>query len=60
MRSTDEVLTALPDLRGVPLAEMPAMRPGTLDAVVQRALPGPLTSQAHASVAGFSSALSDY
>ena len=52
---TDEaspVLTVLPDLRAVPLEELPAE---ALDLVVQRVLPGSRTPSV--SVAGFSSAL---
>jgi hypothetical protein len=40
MTRTDEVSTALPDLRAVRLDEMPALTQAALDAVVQRVLPG--------------------
>jgi hypothetical protein len=40
MTRTDEVSTALPDLRAVRLDEMPALTPAALDQVVQRVLPG--------------------
>jgi hypothetical protein len=40
MTRTDEVSTALPDLRAVRLDEMPALTPIALDQVVQRVLPG--------------------
>ena len=40
MKRTDEVSTALPDLRAVRLDEMPARTPAALDKVVQRVLPG--------------------
>jgi hypothetical protein len=40
MTRTDEVSTALPDLRTVRLDEMPALMPVALDKVVQRVLPG--------------------
>lgn len=40
MTRTDEVSTALPDLRAVRLDEMPALTPDALDQVVQRVLPG--------------------
>jgi hypothetical protein len=40
MTRTDEVSTALPDLRAVRLDEMPALTPAALDKVVQRVLPG--------------------
>jgi hypothetical protein len=56
MRSTDEVSTALPDLRTVSLAEMPD--PATLDKMVQRTLPGSLaTVPAAPRGAAFSSAI---
>lgn len=34
------VPSELADLRGIPLAEMPALAPVTLDKAVQRVLPG--------------------
>ena len=34
------VSTGLPDLRAVPLGEMPALPAADLDKIVQRALPG--------------------
>jgi hypothetical protein len=40
MTPTDEVSTALPDLRAVRLDELPALTPAGLDRVVQRVLPG--------------------
>jgi hypothetical protein len=40
MTRTDEVSTALPDLRALRLDEMPALTPAALDKVVQRVLPG--------------------
>jgi hypothetical protein len=40
MTPTDEVSTALPDLRTIRLDEMPALTPAALDKVVQRVLPG--------------------
>lgn len=40
MTRTDEVSTALPDLRTLRLGEMPALTPAALDQVVQRVLPG--------------------
>jgi hypothetical protein len=40
MTRTDEVSTALPDLRAQHLDEMPALTPAALDQVVQRVLPG--------------------
>ena len=40
MTRTDEVSTALPDLRAVRLDEMPALTPAALNKVVQRVLPG--------------------
>jgi FXSXX-COOH protein len=40
MTPTDEVSTALPDLRAVRLDEMPALPTGALDQVVQRVLHG--------------------
>jgi hypothetical protein len=41
MTPTNEVLTALPDLRAVRLDELAALTPADLDEVVQRVLPGP-------------------
>ena len=55
MRSTDEVSTALPDLRAVPLDEIVAK--AALSQVVERVLPG---SPAPVLVAFFTSALSTY
>ena len=58
MRSTDEasiVSSTLQDLREVPLAEMPALRPATLDQALQRILPG--SSTAPVPVAAFNSAI---
>jgi hypothetical protein len=40
MTRTDEVSTALPDLRALRLDEMPALTPAALDQVMQRVLPG--------------------
>jgi FXSXX-COOH protein len=58
MRPTDEVSavsSALQDLRGVPLAEMPTLKPATLDQALQRILPG--SSMAPVPVAAFNSAI---
>ncbi len=44
MRSTDEVSSALPDLREVSLAEMPEL--AALPGIVQRSVPGPLATAA--------------
>jgi hypothetical protein len=40
MRSTDEVSTALPDLRAVPLGEMQAIAQAALAVMAQRIIPG--------------------
>lgn len=40
MTSTDEVSTALPDLRAVPLGEMQAIAQEALAEMVQRIIPG--------------------
>ena len=45
MTRTDEVSTALPDLRAVRLDEMPILTPAALDQVVQRVLPGSTGAQ---------------
>jgi FXSXX-COOH protein len=58
MRSTDEasaVSSVLQDLRDVPLAEMPALKPAALDQALQRIIPG--SSTAPVPVAAFNSAI---
>jgi hypothetical protein len=59
MQTTDgtrmDVPSELADLRGIPLQEMPALAPMTLDKAVQRVLPGSLRVAARG--AAFSSAI---
>ena len=55
MTRTDEVSTALPDLRTLRLGEMPALTPATLGQVVQRVLPA--SSVAPVPGAAFSSSI---
>jgi hypothetical protein len=50
-----DVPSELADLRGIPLQEMPALAPMTLDRAVQRVLPGSSTVAARG--AAFSSAI---
>jgi hypothetical protein len=50
-----DVPSELADLRGIPLQEMPALAPMTLDKAVQRVLPG--SSRVAGRGAAFSSAI---
>jgi hypothetical protein len=54
MTRTDEVSTALPDLRALRLGDMPALTPAALDQVVQRVLPGPSVAPVLATAFGSS------
>jgi hypothetical protein len=59
MRSTDEaaVSSVLLDVREVPLVEIPALTPVTLDKTLQRVLDHPGSLTAPVPVAAFSSAI---